>query len=880
METSHSNCNCFFDFHQRMRVARGRWIWVALCALIAFSTLVASDDFPIGTPHLFYLENGLEVLLVENHTVPMIAATAVIRAGSSYEMPDINGASHFLEHLLFDGTETRSQQDIEEAFDRLGGYNNAQTAKDHAAFMILVEKEKFAEGIELQTDMLFHSVLAPEQIEKERGIIIEELGQNISNNPEYLANLGFDRLRWEGTPYAYPVLGTLESIEAMEREKLWSYYTHHYTPDNMCLLVMGDFEPDEMMRLVEATYGKAKPGALVPHERPASLAAPGWRPVKMVGNGVYLWLAFPWNMLRSGGDLEAMEVLLPDVLGVVVGDAVRGQFPGEILDLSWFWDVTRSGTQLVLQIGLTPEASPENILDFVHSRITTLDPPSASLSLWQRKAGSAVDDEIYFSQRFHHFGMIHAADMARGGCRALLRRMREMVAFRDLLESARVGSPGIMKTVSESTPLVALFSPLPKQREESFVRHKEIDTTLTNGLRVIVKSESSSPVFAAHFLFQGRSAFEGPERMGWVDMAHRLLEYGVPPNLSKAELQKKLDTLRLRWKIVDSPFIPFDDYYTEPGFSFIRINGPAVSQQAGLSLVYELLTSDTIAAADLETVRSEMYGLIQKEERSPRDQAGVAVRKALLGAHPFAAMVSGHTATISAPDPYDMKRLRRDYFRPNHLILSIVTSHPADATVAMVEDIFGRWQAGEPLPSTPTPTAPSDSNIRLTIGARQAEVRLSALLPHISDEQALLMQLWTGLLSDNLQHDLRETRGLAYSVGAQFVQNDGWGWLTLRIGTRAENIQEAIVAMREWATKLQHEPLDRSELEKVQASQRGFQLIRRMARDQQAFQLGYAAFKGEDPFAPLPQIDPDPERVAHAARELLQGSQWVEVVVE
>ncbi|MBU1707115.1 insulinase family protein, partial [bacterium] len=246
------------------------------------TNVFASSDFPIGIPHLLYLENGLEVLLIENHTTPMIAATAVIRTGSSDEDADLRGATHFLEHLLFDGTETRSQQDIEDAFDRLSGYNNAQTTKDYTTFMILAEKDRFADALDLQSDMLLHSVLPPEQIEKEKGIVIEEIGQGISNDPEYLIHLAFNRLAWEGTPYAYPVLGTRESVQAMEREKLFDYYKQHYTPDNMSLLVIGDFYPREMTELLEETYGKAKPGNNAVFRKEAPRLSPSWNPVRLL----------------------------------------------------------------------------------------------------------------------------------------------------------------------------------------------------------------------------------------------------------------------------------------------------------------------------------------------------------------------------------------------------------------------------------------------------------------------------------------------------------------------------------------------------------------------------------------------------------------------
>ncbi len=858
---------------------------VALCSilLLLFGSQIAgaSDGFPIGRPYLFYLENGLEVLLIENHTSPMIAATAVIRAGSSDEAPDLNGATHFLEHLLFDGTESRGQQDIEDAFERMGGYNNAQTARDHTAFMILAEKTKFAAALDLQADMLFRSTLPNEQLEKEKGIILEEIGQSISNEPQYLPSLAFDRLRWEGTPYAHSVLGTRESIAAMDRKRLWEYYKGHYVPDNMSLLVMGDFEPRAMMDLVETTYGNARPGAQVSHSREMPRYAPNWDPVRLLSReGRYLWLAFPWEPILDGCDLEPMELLLPEVLDVVVGDTLRARLKGEILSLSWSWDITRSGVQLLLQMELSSDAIPERILEFLRAQMMNLDPTSASLPLWRAKAHAAINDDIDNSQRFHYFGMIHAGEIAQGGCRVLLDHMNDMVEFRDLLEAARVGNPGIIKMVSQATPIAVIFSPAPAREEKTASSSQQVDTTLANGLRLIVKSESSAPIFAAHFLFQRRSAFEEPQRMGWVEMLHRLLEYGISPNLDRAELSRKLDSLHLQWKLVDDPTIPFDDYYSQPNFSFIRLTGPTASQKSGMTLLGELLQEHEINTADLEAVRSEMLNLIQTHERSPRIQADLELRRALLGNHPFAAAVSGNASTISRATLADLQRFRSVYFRPNHLILSIVTSETINATLAMVQEIFNSWEAGESLPEVPASLAPSDSLVRITVGARQAQIRLGVLLPSLSDNQNRLMELWTGLLSDNLQQDLRESRGLAYSVGADLVRQSGWGWLVLRMGTQSKNIPLASAAMKEWVGRLCEKPLEKSQLEKVYAAQRGAKLMRQMARDQQAFQLGWAAMKGENPFAPLPEMEIDPATISQIARGLLGATTWSQIIIE
>jgi zinc protease len=667
----------------------------------------------------------------------------------------------------------------------------------------------------------------------------------------------------------------------MERDKLWEYYKHHYVPDNMSLLVMGDFEPQEMMTLVEKIYGKARPGALVSHDREESWLAPNWEPMRLLcKDGRFLSLAFAWESIRSAGNLEPMEVLLPEVLDVVLGDTLRARFKGEILSLSWSWDVTRSGTQLLLEMELSSDAVPERILEFLHFRMTSLDPTSASLSLWRAKAHAAINDDINDSQRFHYYGMLHAGEIARGGCRALLAQTREMMDFRNLLEAARVGNPGILKTVSQAVPLAVIFSPAPTAESQSVSAIQEKDTTFANGLHLIVKSESSLPIFAAHFLFQQRSSFEGPQRIGWVDMLHRLLEYGVPPTMSRAEVSLQLDSLHLQWKLVDDPSIPFDDYYSQPNFSFIRLNGPTVSQKAGLALLGKLLRNNEINSGDLEVVRSEILNLIQTQERSPRIQADIELRKAILGNHPLAAAINGKASTIAAVSLADLKNFRSVYFRPNHLILSIVTNETVEATIAMVQEIFASWQSGEPLPEIHTPQTSSDSLVHLTVGARQAQIRLGMLLPSLTDEQALQMEVWSRLLSDELQKDLRETRGLAYSVGADISNQKGWGWLTLRMGTQAKNIPTAVAAMKEWVRKLYEKPVAKSQLEKVNASQRGMKLMRQMSREQQAFQLGWATMKGENPFAPFSPMEIDPAAISQMARELLSTKQWTQVTIE
>jgi len=195
------------------------------------------------------LDNGLRVVLIPHHANPMVASAVVVGAGVVDEPQVGSGASHFLEHLLFDGTETRSQRQLYDDADRIGAYNNATTREDHTLFTLLVAKEHAEAGLALQADMLFHSTIPAESFEKERKIVLEELARDRSD-PSYDLETAFRAMAYAGTPIARPVLGTEASLASMTRAQVLAYYNARYVPANMTLVVMGDFELQEMQGAV------------------------------------------------------------------------------------------------------------------------------------------------------------------------------------------------------------------------------------------------------------------------------------------------------------------------------------------------------------------------------------------------------------------------------------------------------------------------------------------------------------------------------------------------------------------------------------------------------------------------------------------------------
>ena len=234
--------------------------------IMMFAVFFTSIMMGTRSPVFKKLPNGLEVILIENHSSPVVASFFVVKVGLRSEEEASCGISHMLEHLLFNGTEHRTQKQLYDDVDMLGVYNNAFTRDDFTCFMMVSPRENFPEAIAIQEDMVFHSTLPPKKLEKERGIVLEELAKDMTSS-SYVVESRFKKWLFEGTPYAMPVLGTKESIKKMPREAIWKYYKSHYVPNNTSLLIVGDINAGEILKMIEKRMGKYSSVKLAPPKK-------------------------------------------------------------------------------------------------------------------------------------------------------------------------------------------------------------------------------------------------------------------------------------------------------------------------------------------------------------------------------------------------------------------------------------------------------------------------------------------------------------------------------------------------------------------------------------------------------------------------------------
>lgn len=201
------------------------------------------------------LDNGIRVALEEISYVRSIALGIWVKNGSRNERPEENGVSHYLEHMMFKGTQTRTGRQIAEEMDMLGGQINAYTTKEYTCFYTRVLDKHFSQSLEVVADMLHDSLFASEEVDKERNVITEEIFM-YEDAPEELV---FDALQdaiWRDSSLGVPILGTEESIAGITSESMRDYFERNYHSENTVLSVAGNFKAEEMLQALNTAFGK------------------------------------------------------------------------------------------------------------------------------------------------------------------------------------------------------------------------------------------------------------------------------------------------------------------------------------------------------------------------------------------------------------------------------------------------------------------------------------------------------------------------------------------------------------------------------------------------------------------------------------------------
>jgi zinc protease len=268
----------------------------------------------------FVLDNGLEVVVIPDRRVPVVTHMVWYRNGSADDPLGQSGIAHFLEHLMFKGTERHPAGEFSRVVSALGGQENAFTSYDYTAYFQRVAREHLETMMAFEADRMTGLVLDEAVVAPEREVVLEERRMRVETDPAAQLSEAMAASLFVHHPYGIPIIGWMHEIEGLNREHALAYYKRFYTPENAILVVAGDVAPDEVRRLADGTYGRVAPqGARPIRFRPREPDPRAARRIVVADPKVEqptlqrLYLA-PSCLTAKAGESCALEVLA-EVLG-------------------------------------------------------------------------------------------------------------------------------------------------------------------------------------------------------------------------------------------------------------------------------------------------------------------------------------------------------------------------------------------------------------------------------------------------------------------------------------------------------------------------------------------------------------------------------------
>jgi zinc protease len=230
---------------------------LALFILVAFAVSL-SASFRKEDVKVHQLGNGLKVLLIEDHNIPNIALYTFFRVGSRNERPGLTGVSHFIEHMMFNGTAQVGPGEFDRRMEFRGGSNNAFTADDMTAYTDWFPAAALEAMIGMESDRMQGLAFVPEVLESERGVVASERRTSVDNNNDSILNENVRATAIMAHPYHWDVIGWMSDILRWRRDEIMAYYRTYYAPNNAVLVIVGDFEPARTLDLVKKYYEPIK----------------------------------------------------------------------------------------------------------------------------------------------------------------------------------------------------------------------------------------------------------------------------------------------------------------------------------------------------------------------------------------------------------------------------------------------------------------------------------------------------------------------------------------------------------------------------------------------------------------------------------------------
>ncbi len=870
------------------------------CALTSAAANAAVHDV---ITHRF--ENGLALHIAPEHPSPVAAIQAWVGVGAADEDPRQAGIAHLLEHMLFKGSTDYGLGELVRAIEGGGGEINAWTALDHTVYHAVLGAGHLDTAIDALGDALTAPRVEPEELAREREVVLEEIRQGRDDPARAVAQSLF-ATAYAAHPYRRPVLGAAETVRRIGERELVDFFRAHYVADNLTLVVAGDVDPERVRRGVERRFRRMPSGrpARCAAAEPAQ-AAPRASCTRRELGEAYVALGFHVPAARHP-DLAAL-----DVAAILLGQSESARLPRLLRDRDQLVTSAYAHVHALRDPGLLVLSATARAADAPrvvgaladHARALAGELEPGELDKARISAEAAFVRQLETAQgrarslgwhatvagdpQFGHVYLDRIRSVRRHDVAGVLRRYLRadnasvaalLPPARGRSSAARAASPagapdarGGFARRAELAVRRSLATP-PIAAGNAIVERRVV---LANGMVLLVRRDPSVPVVAMRGVWRGGQRVETAAQAGASTLLARMLTRGCG-ELDAAQVADRIDRL---------------------GGSLAGVAGRnsfgltaewlARSWQPGLELVADCVLEPALPAGELAREARLLLEDQVAQQGSPTHVAFRMFSEALYGEHPYARDILGTPASIDRLSRAELAAFYRERYPVSGLALAIVGDVDVDEVVALARARFERAGRARPSPPPPPPRRPTAAaEVYRYLDRAQAHLVVGFPGATLDAPDRFALEVLIAILggqSGRLFAELRERRALAYRVSAHSVEGVDPGFVAVYLSCAPEKLDEAVAVVRAELERVRAGGVTEAELDRARryligshqiAMQRRAAVANAMAYHE-AYGLGWQTWTGYDGAIRAVR----PEDVAAAAAAYLRPDRMITATV-
>ncbi|MEY3011600.1 MAG: hypothetical protein RIT45_335 [Pseudomonadota bacterium] len=789
------------------------------------------------------LPSGLGLCVRTVPHAPAVAVQVWIGVGGADERDHERGLAHLHEHMLFKGTERRGVGEIAAAVEAVGGQINAWTSLDQTVYHVVMPAHEWRTGLDVLADAVCHSAFDPTELEREIEVVCEEIRRADDSPSRVLYRALFEDVFGEH-PYALPVLGTIESVRGMDREKMRAFWGRHYRARNAIVSVVGPVGVDEVRAAVEADFAGFEEGAAAERPAPQQQARPASaRRLPSVFSETRLAIGF------AAPAFDHPDVAALDVLSLVLGSGEASRLfrrvrrdLGLVNDIGCSCWTPQRGGLFTFALGTSDDrvrpalaAMIEEIVKVVDAGLELEEIERArqlilSEATWKLETvqGQAHSNGFYaqacndpgWEARYHEAIAAVTAEDVRRVARQWLRgdQAHAVLLLGKDARDAEGNVSADLPTEAELLEAMAAIgrppvAPAGEVRGAAVVRDGVHHLTLSTGDRLLVLPDRSVPVFGVRMAVLGGLREETAATAGRGRLGTELLTRGTSTR-SADQIAMAIDAMAGEVSAVAGR--------NSVGLS---ISGLSQHREAMLGLGLESLVDFVLPEDELEIARKAQLEDIRHQQDAPARQAFRAASAALFGSHPYGLDALGSLESVGS------------FSRSDLLAWLRARLAPGDGVWAACGDVDPEWlaarlEAGLPRdrvsldPPEPAMPAPLTGVVRPRLSSDKAQSHIVLAFPgtRLDAPDRFALQVLSALLGGQggrLFLDLRDKQSLAYSVGASSTEGMEGGSFSFYIGTAPEKTEQALAGLYAHIDRVRNDKVEAGELDRARRSLAG-----------------------------------------------------------